>query len=103
GTEFTRVALLEEPEYGFWLWSINGTAHFPFMQKSPRTRPFVTGGVTFVLSDGFHPLANFGGGVETWFRNRVGLRVEGRDETNGEFHMLGVRVGLVFRGKDTRP
>ena len=103
GTEFSRLAPLEELEYGIFLWSISGTAHLTPKVRSPRTRPFITGGVTFALADGLYPLATFGGGVERWFGDRVGFRFEARDSTDAQGHLLAARFGLVFRGRSTRP
>jgi hypothetical protein len=45
-------------------------------------------------------MANFGGGVNWWWRDRMGLKVEFRDHVaaeGGNYHIWGVRFGLTFR------
>ncbi|MDQ3010723.1 MAG: hypothetical protein M3X11_08495 [Acidobacteriota bacterium] len=43
---------------------------------------------------------NFGGGVNYWFKDRIGLRFEVRDHMfipSPDTHLIGFRVGLLFR------
>jgi hypothetical protein len=67
-----------------------------------RLRPFPTGGYTpGFASAGDQHRFNIGGGVDSWLKPKVGLRVELRDhiwhEDNDTLHLWGVRVGVTFR------
>ena len=63
--------------------------------------PFLTGGGTLAIgSGGFAGGMNFGGGLQYWLRNRIGLRVEFRDHVpSGDFsnHLFEGRIGFAFR------
>ena len=65
-----------------------------------KTVPFVTGGYTLAFRSGAYSLFHFGGGVNHWFSNRWGIRVEGRDHIDPhypEYNFLQFRVGFLFR------
>ncbi len=65
-----------------------------------KTVPFVTGGYTLAFRSGVHSLIHFGGGVDHWFGDRWGLRVEVRDHMDPRepsYHMAQVRVGFLLR------
>ena len=75
------------------------------MAKRVCGRDRITGGARsarVALRSGAINGVNFGGGVNYWFRERVGLRLEFRDQVGIELegpssHFYGLRVGLSFR------
>jgi hypothetical protein len=65
-----------------------------------KVEPFVAGGYTHFFQGGTPNGINFGGGVNYWFKNHVGLRFEVRDNARGSrplHHFVGFRIGLAFR------
>jgi hypothetical protein len=59
-----------------------------------------TVGYTLFFRSGTANGFNFGGGVNYWFREHLGLRLEFRDNVSTTWdteHYLGFRVGLAFR------
>jgi hypothetical protein len=85
---------------GVGLFSANGSYHFKNAGAYGKLVPFVTGGYSLIFRGGKTNGVNFGGGVNYWFREGVGLRLEFRDQvfTQGETtHYYGFRIGLVFR------
>ncbi len=100
GAELGYVSPFESVRDGLGLFSINGSYHFLKSSKSGKVVPFVTGGYTGFFRSGYANGVNFGAGVNYWFKRRVGLRVEFRDNLfvqDGSAHLLNVRVGLTFR------
>jgi hypothetical protein len=83
---------------GVGLVSFNGSYHF---NRDRKVSPFVSGGYTLGFRSDTANLFNFGGGVNYWFRDRVGLRFEFRDHVYSEpsftAHYLGGRIGFSFR------
>ena len=81
---------------GIGVFSPNMSYNF----RSGKVSPFVTGGYTLFFRNGTANGANFGGGINYWFKERTALRFEVRDnffwETDGA-HLVGFRVGLSFR------
>jgi hypothetical protein len=80
------------------VFSPNGYYHFKHA-KDTKVDPFVTAGYTLLFRSGHANLANFGGGLTYWF-NRLGARLEVRDQLNTTgtiTHFWGVRFGLAFR------
>jgi hypothetical protein len=81
----------------FGLLSTNLTYHFVKPGSSQKLVPFVTGGpsLTFRGAAG----GNFGGGVQYWMKDRLGLRLEFRNHvfSSDSPHLYGFRVGLAFR------
>lgn len=87
-------------------FSPNGYYHFVHGRRA-KADPFVTAGYTLLFRSGHTNLFNFGGGVNYWFRPKLGARVEFRDfvyHSGGGFgfngttiNYWGVRVGLAFR------
>ncbi len=74
--------------------------HF-FNESGRKIDPFVTGGVSAIISGGGAPMVHYGGGLNYWFHPRVALRFEFRDHvwlSEGEqVHFTGFRAGLTFR------
>lgn len=84
---------------GAGTFSVNGGYHFQNSSSPKKLVPFVTAGYTFLAPSDETNLFNFGGGVNYWAGERVGLRVEFRDHVfpNGNEHLFNVRVGITFR------
>lgn len=84
---------------GFGVLSANGSWHF--RTASDKVVPFVTGGWSLAFNtDGHSNGGNFGGGINYWFKDRIGLRLEVRDHVFNNFsstHFVGFRIGLTFR------
>ena len=74
--------------------STNGSFFFGDTAVERRTRPYVSGGVSFLVDGMLVPMLHFAGGVDWWATRRVGLRTEVR--TQFPF-MWTFRSGLVFR------
>jgi hypothetical protein len=75
--------------------SFNGSYHFG---RSQKLSSFVSGGYSIGIREGHISLANFGGGTNYWFRDRVGLRLEFRDHVDRDHNQyLSGRIGLAFR------
>ena len=86
--------------YGLGAVSPNASYHFRGLTKDGKVVPFVTGGYSLYFRNGVAHGLNFGGGVNYWFKERVGLRVEVRDQVlpfDGTLHYVGFRAGISFR------
>ncbi len=80
---------------GMGVFSANGSYHIP---TGGKVSPFFTGGYSVFFRSGTANGLNFGGGVNYWFRERMALRFEVRDNVlDREAHFVGFRVGLSFR------
>lgn len=105
GAELGYLGPIERLDVGFGVFSANGGYHFKKASRSGKTVPFLTAGYTGIFrgsggDNGF----NFGGGVSHWFKDRVGIRLEFRDNVfgygfsgNDYVHYFNARVGLTFR------
>src|SRR5690349_12976119 len=85
---------------GFGILSANAGYHFLKASQSGKIVPFASGGYSLFFRSGAASGINFGGGVDYWFKERVGLRFEVRDHVIVEYpdtHYAGFRVGLIFR------
>jgi len=85
---------------GFGILSANAGYHFLKASKSGKVVPFVSGGYSLFFRSGSASGVNFGGGLDYWFKDRVGLRFEVRDHVVIEYpdtHYAGFRLGLIFR------
>jgi hypothetical protein len=79
---------------GIGLFSVNGS----YNMGRGKLSPFLTGGYTLAFRNGTANGFNFGGGVNYWLRDRIGLRFEVRDNViERDAHLVGFRVGLAFR------
>jgi hypothetical protein len=100
GAEIGYLGAMEDLSAGFGLLSINGVYIFRGRGHS-RWEPFLTGGGTLAMGQGEAAGAvNFGGGVQYWLKNRIGLRIEFRDHVpNQDFssHLFEGRIGFSFR------
>ncbi len=87
---------------GVGVFSVNGSYHF---RRNRSVSPFITGGYTAFFRNGHVNLVNFGGGVNWWFKERVGLRLEFRDHLYSQSrssqtdrsHYVSGRIALAFR------
>ena len=85
---------------GFGVLSPNVSYHFLNASKSGKFVPFVTGGYTLLFRSGTANAFNVGGGVNYWFKERVGLRFEVRHHVPTYTDLTGfygIRIGLAFR------
>jgi hypothetical protein len=97
GAEVGGIAALQESRGSLWLFSVNGSYHF---SRQRKVTPFLTGGYSSVGGNGQRNLINLGGGINYWFREKQGIRLEFRDHiyTDGTGrHLLGFRIGFALR------
>lgn len=97
GAEVSYLTPWSDIGNGIGLMSLNGAYHF---NRKRKLSPFVTGGYTLAFRDGHANLVNFGGGVNYWFREGHGLRLEFRDHLQPQYantHYVSFRVGYTFR------
>jgi hypothetical protein len=78
--------------------SLNGYYHF---NRSGSWKPFATAGYSsFFTLTGHNDLANIGGGLNYWYRDHMGLKLEVRDHfssgTNSA-NYLEFRFGFDFK------
>jgi hypothetical protein len=99
GAEVGYIAPLEESSNGFGIFSANASYHFGGKDPSNKFVPFVTGGYSLGFRSGTAHGGNFGGGVQYWIRERVGLRFEVRDHifSSDSPHLLSFRFGVTLR------
>jgi hypothetical protein len=88
------------PSAGSLLLSFNGSRHFA--APASGWRPFVTGGISFLVDRESFGFFNAGAGVERWMTPHLGVRLEVRDQfvlTPGyaDSVLLGFRGGIVLR------
>lgn len=100
GAELSYLSTVTGFRSGVGVFSPNASYHFLNATKSGKLVPFVTGGYTLFFRNGVAHGFNYGGGVNYWFKERVGLRFEVRDQVlvnNGTGHFVGFRAGISFR------
>lgn len=100
GGELGYLWVGERPDAGLGVLSADAQYHFLNASRSGKVVPFVTGGYSLLFRSGALNGANFGGGVNYWFKERAGLRFEVRDHflpQNADTHFIGFRVGITFR------
>ena len=103
GAELASITPIGRFDDGFGLFSANASYHFGGKDNSRKTIPFVSGGYSLLFRDGTKSGVNVGGGIQYWASPRVALRFEVRDHAfsegviNRNFHLYGVRVGVLFR------
>jgi opacity protein-like surface antigen len=96
GPELGYLTPVQSFGNGLGVFSPNLSYHF----RTGKTEPFVTGGYSLFFRDGHAHGYNFGGGLNRWFTDRMGVRVEVRDNVLAEYrdtHFWGFRFGLSFR------
>ncbi len=101
GAEIGYLGFIEDLGEGFGVLSPNVSYNFTNATRSGKFTPFVTTGYSLLFRGGAAASAiNFGGGMNWWFKERIGLRIEFRDHViidGGTPHFMGVRIGLAFR------
>ncbi len=100
GGEIGYLGLTRDLGAGFGVLSPDISYHFLNASKSGKVVPFVTGGYSLLFRSGAGHAFNVGGGVNYWFKERVGLRFEVRHHTPVNTDLTpfyGVRIGLAFR------
>jgi hypothetical protein len=79
--------------------SLNPYYHF---LKDSKLDPYATFGYSLLFRDYTANLYNYGGGVNYWFSDKLGLKLELRDHVwrhkgIDSTHIWGVRIGVTFR------
>jgi hypothetical protein len=100
GAEISIVTTPRAFREGIGLLSPNVSYHFRGVSKGDKWVPFVTGGYTLFFRSGVANGINFGGGVNYWLKERLGLRFEVRDQVlpdDGAAHLVSFRAGISFR------
>jgi hypothetical protein len=71
---------------------------YHFKRSNSKLVPFVTGGYSLAFRNGTSSGGNFGGGVQYWMKDHLGLRFEFRDHvfSSDSPHFYQFRVGLSF-------
>jgi hypothetical protein len=98
GAEIGYLAPFRSGGDGIGIFSPDVSYHF----KSSKSKlvPFVTGGYSLAFRSGVNSSGgNFGGGVQYWMKDHLGLRLESRDHvfSSDSPHFYQFRVGLSFR------
>ncbi len=81
-------------------FSMYAVGRFRPKTSDNKVEPFVAGGYTHFFHGSTPNGVNFGGGINYWFTNHVGLRLEVRDSAHGSRpldHFVGFRIGVTFR------
>lgn len=96
GAEVGYLAPFQGAGNGIGIFSGDVSYHF---NRASRLVPFVTGGYSAAFRSGASHGGNFGGGVQYWMKEHVGLRLEFRDHvfSSDSPHLFQFRVGLAFR------
>ncbi len=100
GAEAGYGRFIDEDRNGFGVVSGNVSYHFTNVSSSGKFAPFITGGYSLLFSRDFAHAGNFGAGINWWFKEHLGLRVEFRDHVianSDARHFFGIRFGLAFR------
>lgn len=100
GGEIGYAASLRRQSQGLGIASGNGSYHFKNSSGDGRLVPFITGGYSVLFRSAAAHGFNFGGGVNYWSKERLGVRLEFRDHVakfDRPVHFLGFRVGITFR------
>jgi len=70
-------------------------------QPSKKVVPFVEGGYALGFHDNTFNMAYFGGGVNYWASDRLGIKLEVRDhigtDNPARLNLIEYRIGLLFR------
>ncbi len=96
GGEIGAISPVSNGGNSFGVASVNLSGHF---NREQKLQPFVTGGASLGFRSGTAGGGNVGGGVQYWFKDHVGLRIEARDYifSSDRFNYFLMRVGISFR------
>jgi hypothetical protein len=99
GTDLNYLAPRHDTGEGIGLWNLTGGWHFTNRTREQKVVPFLSGGYTLAFRSGTANLINYGGGINYWFRPRLGLRIEVRDYRHTEYGRFNteLRFGMLFR------
>jgi hypothetical protein len=100
GAELGYLAPWRSFSDGLGVFSPNVSYHLLPAAGDGKVEPFVTGGYTLLFRSGTVNGFNFGGGINYWLKEHVGLRFEVRDNVGVDgatTHFVGFRVGVAFR------
>ena len=83
------------------LFALNGGVHF-VQDGGQRLVPYVSGGYfRWSSGEGDFDGVNIAGGMDYWFKQRIGMRMEVRDhirpDSRGTVQYWSFRLGVVFR------
>ena len=81
------------PAFGVAAISVRGSFYPNRDREDRRTQPFVTGGVTYLLTREAPPLLSVGGGFDWWATPKKGVRFEVLEQSG----LLSFRCGIVLR------
>ncbi|HKX26929.1 MAG TPA: hypothetical protein VJ302_04470 [Blastocatellia bacterium] len=97
GGEYSRATAAGTAVNGFDIFSANGSYHFLNGAGSGRIDPFATGGYSrFSRAVVDSNAVNFGGGVNVWLSDKLGVRFDLRDHVMSNSSFVGLRGGLVL-------
>jgi len=97
GGEIGYLSSTDRLSDGIGIGSVDLAYHF---NHNGKVAPFVTGGASVAFrSNAAAGGGNFGGGVQYWPKEHVGLRFEVRDHvlSSDAPHLFTFRVGVTFR------
>jgi hypothetical protein len=97
GAEIGYIAPFRAGGSGIGILSPDVSYHF--QRPNSKLVPFVTGGYSLAFRGGVSSSGgNFGGGVQYWIKDHLGLRFEFRDHvfSSDSPHFYQFRVGLSF-------
>lgn len=99
GTDLNYVVPRQATDEGIGMWNLMTGWHFTNRTREQKVIPFFTGGYSLAFRSSTLSLFNYGGGINYWFRPRVGLRVEVRDYRHNEYGRFNteLRFGVLFR------
>jgi hypothetical protein len=81
------------------IFSLNGYYHF---LRDGKLDPFATAGYSLLFRDFTANMFNYGGGLNYWFQDNLGIWLEIRDHVRSGSpgpapHYWGIGIGLTFR------
>ena len=100
GVELGYMGPTESMHDGIGILSPNVRYAFRFSDDS-KLIPYVTAGYSLLFRTGTANASNYGGGIDYWFADKVGLKVEFRDHLvfncGHDCHAYQIRMGFSFR------
>ena len=97
GGDLSYVTAPDRVSNGIGIGSVDLAYHF---NRAGKLAPFVTGGASAAFNGGGSAgSGNFGGGIQYWPKDHVGVRFEVRDHifSSDSPHFYAIRVGVTFR------
>ncbi len=100
GGDVGYYRFVERNSKGFGIATLETGYHFVNRDAPGRFDPFVSAGLVgaaFAPGGGAIQTASAGGGMNYWFKRRVGLRTEVRISGNSDDALILFRIGFSFR------